>query len=170
MLWRSCHAIWVKEHTQRPPLQRSSGSKPLSKAKTFHDTIVTFLRFIAAQTATSPLEEIEELKAGMRQCWMCTTSVKDDALSFHQIAVRGTARLKSSWHDLRTVVAILFTLTGFTEERSSLRVRDDWKLLSPSHLPGEVRSSSKSLHRKPCAVHSRGVRGKVCDGKRQITF
>ena len=38
-------------------------------------------------------------------------------------------------HDLSTVVAILFTLTGFTEERSFLHVQDDWKLLSSSHLP-----------------------------------
>ena len=42
--------------------------KPLSEAKTVHDTIVAFLRFIAAQTATSPLEEIEELKAGNCHC------------------------------------------------------------------------------------------------------
>ena len=42
--------------------------KPLSEAKTFHDTIVIFFRFIAAQTATSPLEEIEELKAGNCHC------------------------------------------------------------------------------------------------------
>ena len=89
--------------------------KALSEAKAFHDTIVTFLRFIAAQTATSPLEEIEELKAGnchcstllmvinrwtslvpgVRQCWTCTTSVQDDALSSHQILKRGTRRLKS---------------------------------------------------------------------------
>ena len=88
--------------------------KPLSEAKTFHDTIATFFRFIAAQTATSPLEEIEELKAGnchcstlllvnrwtslvprVRQCWMCTTSVQDDALCSHQIVKGGTGRLKS---------------------------------------------------------------------------
>ena len=37
--------------------------KPLSKTKTFPDTSVTFHRFIATQVATSPLEEIEELKA-----------------------------------------------------------------------------------------------------------
>ena len=42
--------------------------KPLSEAKTFHDTIVTFFRFIAAQTATSPLEEIEELEARNCHC------------------------------------------------------------------------------------------------------
>ena len=98
--------------------------KPLSEAKTFHDTIVIFFRFIAAQTATSPLEEIEELKAGnchcstlpmvnrwtsvvpgVRQRWMCTTSVQDE-LSSHQIVKRGTGRLKSWRHDLSTVVAI----------------------------------------------------------------
>ena len=42
--------------------------KPLSEAKTFHDTSVTFFRFIAAQTATSPLKEIDELKAGNCHC------------------------------------------------------------------------------------------------------
>ena len=31
----------------------------------------------------------------VRHCWMCTTSVQDDALSSHQIVKRGTARLKS---------------------------------------------------------------------------
>ena len=31
--------------------------KPLSEEKTFHDTIVTFFQFVAAQTASSPQEE-----------------------------------------------------------------------------------------------------------------
>ena len=60
---------------------------------------------------------------GVRQCWMCLTSVQDYALSSHQ----------NVKHDLSTVIAICFTLPRFTEERSFLRVRDDWKL-SPPHL------------------------------------
>ena len=109
----SCHAIWVNEQTQRSLLQRPFG-QTTQRSKDFPRHDFTFFRFIAAQTATSPLEEIEELKAGnchcstlpkvnlctslvpgVRQCWMCTTSVQDDALSSHQIVKRGTRRLKS---------------------------------------------------------------------------
>ena len=59
---RSSHVIWVKEQTQRSPLQRPCESIHSAKQRLSHDTIVTFHRFIATQVATSPLEEFVELK------------------------------------------------------------------------------------------------------------
>ena len=43
--------------------------KPPSEAKTFHDTIVTFFRFIEGQT--SPLQEIQELKQEAAIAQLC---------------------------------------------------------------------------------------------------
>ena len=81
---------------------------------------------------------LKSLVPRVRQCWMCATSVfSPDCQAWHST----TQVLR---HDLSTVVAILFTLTRFTEERSSLCFRDDWKLSSPSHLP--ALNQQRTLH------------------------
>ena len=137
----------VKEQTQRSALQCPCGSNHPSEAKTFHDTIVTFFRFIEGQT--SPLQEIQELKqeAAIAQLchWKivelrwCQECVSAGCLQFLSTMINCLhTRLSSVAQDDSSPAARsqhrcrhpFFTFIRFTAERSCLRVRDDWKLLS----------------------------------------
>ena len=58
MFSRLCRAVQVRKTSTSALIATPVWVKPLSEANNFHDTFVVFLRFIAAQTAASPPEEI----------------------------------------------------------------------------------------------------------------
>ena len=137
----SCHAIWVRERTQWSPLQHPFGSNHSAKRKL--STARVPLSSDSSQQTTKFHLEIEDLKRRnchcstvamvnlgtslvprVRQCWICTTSVQDGALSSHQIAWHRTAQvLTASQHHG------LHPFEQKKEASSVKKIRDGWKLL-----------------------------------------
>ena len=73
------------------------------------------------------------------------------------------------WHNAHTLASPVFAVRSPLEQVvSGYWSLPHWK--QAVHIVWEVRSSSKSLHKKSFAVHSSDVRGRVCDGRHQITF